>query len=315
LVTGGAGFIGSHLVERLVEDGWRVRVLDNFSTGARANLGSALRAVELLEGDVRDPRLCREACRGVDSVFHLAAIASVPGSIADPLLCHEVNATGTLALLAAAREAGARRFVFSSSASVYGNAETVPTGEDQPLRPESPYATSKACGEMYARNFWDLFGLETVCLRYFNVFGPRQRARTGYAAAIPKFVEAAVVGARPTVYGDGLQTRDFVFVGNVVEANVRAATREEAPGQTVNIGCGEEISLLDLLAHLERLTGRPLPPELAPARPGEIRHSVADISRARRVLGYEPTLSFAEGLRLTLAAAAVSRQAPVRAAA
>ena len=302
LVTGGAGFIGGHLTERLVREGWRVRVLDNLSSGFRSNLASLGEEIEWVQGDIRDTELTQRACRGVDTVFHLAAIASVASSVADPLTSHEVNINGTLNMLIAARDQAVRRFVFASSAGVYGNADQVPTTEAVPIQPQSPYATGKATGELYCRNFWELYGLETVILRIFNVFGPRQSPVSGYAAVIPMFVEAAVAGRTPIVYGDGEQTRDFVYVENIVSANVRAAMAERAPGGTFNIGCGEGISLLELLGQLEDLSGRPLRPEHRTARPGEVRHSRADISRATEILGYRPEVSLREGLRRTLAA-------------
>lgn len=301
LVTGGAGFIGGHLAERLLTEGWRVRVLDNFSSGLRENLAG--RDVEVIEGDIRNPETCSRACRGVDSVFHLAAIASVASSVADPIHSHDVNVNGTLNMLMAARDQEVRRFVLSSSASVYGNAEQVPTPEDAPLMPPSPYATGKACGEMYCRNFWSLYGLETVILRYFNVFGPRQNPVSGYAAVIPQFVGAALRGESPVVYGDGRQTRDFVYVGNVVAANIRASMTEAVAGMTFNVAGGEGISLLQLLAELEGLTGRPLNPEFRTARAGEVLHSRADVSNARQYLRFVPEVSFREGLRSTVEAA------------
>jgi nucleoside-diphosphate-sugar epimerase len=301
LVTGGAGFIGGHLGERLLAEGWQVRVLDNFSSGLRENLANG--DVELLEGDIRNPETCFRACRGVDSVFHLAAIASVASSVADPVHSHDVNVNGTLNMLMAARDQDVRRFVLSSSASVYGNAEQVPTPEDAPLMPPSPYATGKACGEMYCRNFWSLYGLETVVLRYFNVFGPRQNPVSGYAAVIPQFVGAALRGERPVVYGDGKQTRDFVYVGNVVAANIRAAMTEAVAGMTFNVAGGEGISLLRLLSELELLTGRPLNPEFRTARAGEVRHSRADVTSARHFLRFVPEVSFRDGLRNTVEAA------------
>lgn len=301
LVTGGAGFIGGHLAERLLTEGWRVRVLDNFSSGLRENLAG--RDVEIIEGDIRNPETCSRACRGVDSVFHLAAIASVASSVADPIHSHDVNVNGTLNMLMAARDQEVRRFVLSSSASVYGNAEQVPTPEDAPLMPPSPYATGKACGEMYCRNFWSLYGLETVILRYFNVFGPRQNPVSGYAAVIPQFVGAALRGESPVVYGDGRQTRDFVYVGNVVAANIRASMTEAVAGMTFNVAGGEGISLLQLLAELEELTGRPLNPEFRTARAGEVLHSRADVSSARQYLRFVPEVSFREGLRNTVEAA------------
>jgi len=301
LVTGGAGFIGGHLVERLLAEGWRVRILDNFSSGVRGNLAG--RDVEILEGDIRNPETCFRSCRGVDSVFHLAAIASVASSVADPIHSHDVNVNGTLNMLMAARDQDVRRFVLSSSASVYGNAEQVPTPEDAPLMPPSPYAAGKACGEMYCRNFWELYGLETVVLRYFNVFGPRQNPVSGYAAVIPQFVGAALRGESPVVYGDGKQTRDFIYVGNVVAANIRASMTEAVAGMTFNVAGGEGISLLQLLSELEALTGRPLNPEFRSSRAGEVLHSRADVTNARRLLRFVPEVSFQTGLRHTVEAA------------
>jgi len=303
LVTGGAGFIGGHLVERLVRDGWRVRVFDNFSSGSRDNLRGLEADVELMEGDLRSADACRGACEGVDSVFHMAAIASVVSSVSDPQTSHDVNVNGTLNLLMAARDSGVRRFVFSSSASVYGNAETVPTREEQPIDPQSPYASGKACGELYCRNFSQLYGLEAVILRYFNVFGPRQSAVSGYAAAIPTFIQAGLSGRQPLIFGDGLQTRDFVYVENVVAANVQAALAEGVGGGVFNVAGGQGISLLDLLRDLESALGIRFDPEFRPARAGEVRHSLADISRARHGLGYEPEIALATGLRRTVEAA------------
>lgn len=298
LVTGGAGFIGGHLVERLLSEGWQVRVLDNFSSGKHENL--LLSDVELITADIRDADACRRACHGVDSVFHLAAIASVASSVADPVQSHEVNVNGTLTMLMAARDQDVRRFVLSSSASVYGDADQVPTPESAALRPQSPYATGKACGELYCRNFWELYGLETVVLRYFNVFGPRQSPVSGYAAVIPQFVKAALADEQPVVYGDGEQTRDFVFVGNVAAANVCAAMADAVAGMTFNVAGGEGISLLRLLDELRLLSGSALVPEFRAGRAGEVRHSRADITRARQFLGFTPDVSLRSGLRLTL---------------
>jgi nucleoside-diphosphate-sugar epimerase len=302
LVTGGAGFIGSHLVSRLLGQGWRVRVLDNLSSGVRENLPPH-GDLEILEGDIRDYALCHRACERVDSVFHMAAIASVASSVDDPVTSHDVNITGTLNVLMAARDEDVRRFVFSSSAAVYGNADKSPTDEEQPLKPQSPYATGKASGEMYCRNFWDLYGLEVVVLRYFNVFGPRQSTNSGYAAVIPAFVQAAVESGVPVVYGDGLQTRDFVYVDNVVAANIRAALAPGIAGKTLNVAGGEGISLLSLLSALERISATRLKPAFKPARAGEVRHSCADISQARSAMGYEPLVSYTTGLERTLEAA------------
>ena len=294
LVTGGAGFIGSHLVDLLQTDGWSVRVLDDLSTGNRANIDSG--AVDLVVGDVRDYDTCESACRGANAVFHLAAIASVQASIDEPRRCHDVNVTGTLNMLDAARKQGVRRFVFSSSAAVYGNADTVPTSEDQPLDPQSPYAAGKLCGEVYCETYARLYGIETVSLRYFNVFGPRQRADSGYAAAIPAFVGAAVDGRRPTIFGDGCQTRDFVYVGNVARANVLAACAGGISRSVFNIGSGEQISLLDLVSTIEAITGKPLLPHFAPARAGEVRYSCSKIERAMEMLSYAPAIGLKEGL-------------------
>ncbi len=302
LITGGAGFIGSHLAELLAGEGWEVRILDNLSSGSTANLSHLRNNIELITGDIRDQNTCLLACKGMDVVFHLAAIASVVRSVEDPALSHDVTLTGTLNMLLAARDSGVRRFVFSSSSAVYGNAEISPTSEDQPIMPESPYAIDKAAGEMYCRSFYKLFGLETVILRYFNVFGPRQSATSGYAAVIPLFTAAALAGNSPTIYGDGLQTRDFVCVTNIVRANLLAATVKDAPGQTFNIAGGDSISLIDLTNLLERISGRPLNPKFVPSRAGEVRHSLADITRAQNILGFETEVNVEEGLRLTFQA-------------
>jgi UDP-glucose 4-epimerase len=309
LVTGGAGFIGSHVVERLVREGWQVRVLDNLSSGTVDNL-RVPEAIEIVEGDIRDLDACYSACRDVDCVFHLAAISSVASSIAAPLTTHDINLGGTLNILCAARDMHVKRLVFSSSASVYGNAEVVPTTEDQPMAPQSPYASSKACAEFYCRNFFDIHGLEAVVLRYFNVFGPRQSANSGYAAVIPLFVQSAVAGSTPTVYGDGLQTRDFIYVESVAEANWLAATMPHAAGKTFNIAGGQGISLIDLLQTLERITGKDMAPEFQPGRPGEVRHSRADIAAARADLRFQPRITLTEGLKRTLSAAHSEMSAP-----
>lgn len=306
LVTGGGGFIGSHLVDLLLRDGWCVRVLDNFSSGTTRNLTHLSGHIEVIAGDISDASTCARACSKASAVFHLAGMASVGDSVADPLLAHQVNLTGTIQMLLAARDAGVSRFVFSSSTSVYGNAETVPTAECQPIAPLSPYASQKAAAEMYCRNFHELYQLETVILRYFNVFGPRQSLNSGYAAAIPKFVQAAISDVSPIIYGDGLQTRDFVYAGNIASANLLAATATDVAGETFNIGCGESISLLELLEELRGATGAALVPEFRVARAGDVRHSRADITHARTKLGYEPTIGLREGLRRTVNQATAS---------
>lgn len=301
LVTGGAGFIGSHLVQALLADGWRVRVLDDFSSGRRENLAAAGGEVEVCEGDVRDAAACRRSVAGVEVVFHQAAIPSVPRSVADPVGTHAVNLTGTVQLLTAAREAGVRRLIFASSSAIYGNDPELPKRETLPPAPMSPYAAQKLGSENYLRVFAALRSLETVALRYFNVFGPRQDPASEYAAVIPRFVTRMLRGQAPTIYGDGRQTRDFIYVGEVARANVLAATAPAASGQVVNVAGGNRIDLLALVDTLNGVLGTTLAPVFAPAQAGDVRDSVADIARAREVLGFEPRLSFADGLRETVA--------------
>lgn len=301
LVTGGAGFIASHIVDELLRRGERVRVLDNFSTGREENLSAAAPDIELLRGDIRDAAAVRAAVAGAQVVIHHAALASVPLSIQDPLLCNDVNVNGTLNLLVAARDAGVRRFVFASSSAVYGDRARPPVVETLPPAPISPYGLSKLAGELYCRVFHQLYGLETVCLRYFNVFGPRQDPGSAYAAVIPRFIDALVGGGRPVIYGDGEQSRDFAYVGNVVAANLAATTAPAAAGKVYNIGGGEQMSLNRLLLELIRLTDRSAWPEYLPAKPGDIRTSVADIRAAREELGFAPRIPVIDGLRETIA--------------
>ncbi|MGH8161986.1 MAG: SDR family oxidoreductase [Gammaproteobacteria bacterium] len=298
LVTGGAGFIGSHLVRSLIESGHEVRVIDDFSTGKRENIEGL--DLELVEGDVRNLEQVERAVRGVDYVIHLAALASVARSLNDPLASHSVNATGTLVVLQASRENGVKRVVYAGSSSAYGNSEVLPKQEDAIPAPESPYAVSKLSAEYYCRMYFKTMGLETACVRYFNVFGPRQAPDSQYAAVIPKFIEAALNGRAPVVYGDGTQSRDFTYVANAVEATIRAATAEGAAGETINVACGERRSLRDLLGEIENLLGTRLTPQFTDPRPGDVRHSLADIGKAQRLLGYEPQIGFSEGLRQTL---------------
>lgn len=298
LVTGGAGFIGSHIVEHLVKRGKDVRVLDNFSTGKRANLRAV--PARIIEGDIRDPERIRRAVEGVDIVFHQAALSSVPRSVEDPVTTHDVNARGTVVLLNACRHAGVRRLVFASSSSVYGESEALPKREEMKAAPISPYALSKLDGELYCRMFDKVYDLETVCLRYFNVFGPRQAPDSEYAAVIPRFIQAAINGGGPIIYGDGRQTRDFTYVENVVRANVEAATSPDAPGEVINVACGERRSLLDLVECLERILNRELTPIFREPRAGDVKHSQASIARARRVLGISPAVTFDEGLKRTV---------------
>ena len=301
LVTGGAGFIGSNLVAELVRRGQPVRVLDNFSTGRRENLTPVRDAIELIEGDLRDPAAVARAVADVRCVFHLGALPSVPGSIADPLSTHAVNATGTLNLLVAAEEAGVQRLVLSSSCAVYGDSPVLPKTERMLPAPKSPYAASKLAGEHYCQTFDELFELETVCLRYFNVFGPRQDPSSQYAAVIPNFITAMLRGQRPTIYGDGKQSRDFVYVANVVEANLLAADAQAAAaGRVLNIATGQRYTLLDLVRVLNDLLGTDIAPIHTPPRPGDVRHSVADITAAQEALGYQPRVTFRQGLQRTV---------------
>ena len=301
LVTGGAGFIGSHLVEELVRRRQNVRVLDNFSSGRRENLAHLAGSVEILEGDICDMATVRRAMEGIDYVLHQAALASVPCSVADPLKTDQVNVGGTLNVLLAARDAHVRRVVFASSCAVYGDSPTLPKHEQMPPEPLSPYAASKLAGEGYCRAFQQVYGLPTVVLRYFNVFGPRQDPHSQYAAVIPKFINAALSGCALTVFGDGQQSRDFVYVTNVVMANLLACQSDKAVGQVINVASGRRCSLLELIEQLSiLLSGERLRVEHLPPQPGDIRHSLGDIQRAARLLGYVPQVDFATGLRETL---------------
>jgi UDP-glucose 4-epimerase len=300
LVTGGAGFIGSHLVDALVERGDDVRVVDDFSTGRRENLAHLEGRFQLFEGSIQSTELMAEAAAGVDLVFHLAAMVSVPKSVEQPRLCHELCATGTLNALLAAVDGGARRFVYSSTSAVYGDSASCPISESSPLDPLSPYAAGKLAGEAYCQAFSRLGRIETVRLRYFNVFGPRQDPSSPYSGVISLFLDAMRAGRRPTILGDGLQSRDFVYVANVVDANLRAAETAGVDGAAFNIGAGERRSLLELVATLNRHLKADLPPNFGPARAGDVRHSQADVGEARRRLGYEPRIDFDAGIARTL---------------
>jgi UDP-glucose 4-epimerase len=298
LVTGGAGFIGSHIVEALVERGERVRVLDNFSTGKLDNLRNAARnSVEIIEGDVLDLDTVRQAMDGVSYVLHQAAIVGVHQSMADPLATHSVNVTGTLNVLTAAYEIGVKRVVFASSCAVYGDNDALPLQETAPPRPLSPYAASKLAGEAYCQTFFPAYHLPTVCLRYFNVFGPRQQPNGDYAAVIPKFIERMKAGLPPTIYGDGKQTRDFIHVSDVVRANLLACEHQGAVGQIFNVALGQPVSLLTLVSMLNSLRGTPLSPQFEPVRPGDIRHSAGDSRQIATRLGFKAEMSVLEGLR------------------
>jgi nucleoside-diphosphate-sugar epimerase len=301
LVTGGAGFIGSNIVETLLAGGEQVRVLDNFSTGSRNNLSfDRSDKLEVIEGDVRDLACVRGACKGVHYILHEAALASVQRSVADPLASNDVNVSGTLNVLRAGAEAGVKRFVYASSSSVYGDTEVLPKHEGMTPSPQSPYATSKLVGEYYSKNFCTIFSLPVVLLRYFNVFGPRQDPESEYAAVIPSFVSQMIRGVRPTIYGDGGQTRDFTFVDDVVQANVLATQSDPAIGHVCNVASGKRVSVLDLFYKIRDLLGTSLEPIFAEPRTGDVRDSQADIAAAGSYLGFKPNVEFEDGLQKTV---------------
>ena len=299
LVTGGAGFIGSHMVEALVSRGDQVRVVDSLVTGHRDNLAH-LPGVDLVVGDLAEPPVADRVTRGVDYVIHLAAIPSVPRSVAEPIVTNHANVTGTLSLLVAAQRHAVKRVVSASSSSVYGNAATLPKQEDMPLDPLSPYALQKLVGEQYGKLFYELHGLETVTVRYFNVFGPRQDPSSAYSGVISQFARCLFEHRQPTIYGDGEQTRDFTYVRNVVDGTLRACTAERAVGRVLNVSCGGRTSLNTLYRMMREHTGSDLEPLFTDPRVGDVRDSQADITRARELMGYEPIVSLEEGLRLTM---------------
>ncbi|TWT44542.1 UDP-glucose 4-epimerase [Phycisphaerae bacterium RAS1] len=300
LVTGGAGFIGSHLARRLLDDGQQVRVIDNLSTGRRENMADFAAGFEFIHGDICDAETVQRAVAGAEVVFHLAARSSVPRSIDFPVEAHAANATGTLNLLEASRAAGVRRLVYSSSSSAYGDTPVLPKREDMRPQPLSPYAVSKLAAEQYCSVYAQVYGLQTVSLRYFNVFGPKQNPASDYAAVIPAFVTRMARGEKPIVYGDGEQSRDFCYIDNVVQANLLAARAGKVSGEVVNIGCGERTTLNAIIVEINRALGTSLPADYRPARAGDVRHSLADIGEAKRVIGYEPRVMFAEGLKRSI---------------
>jgi len=301
LVTGGAGFIGSHLVEELVRRGERVRVVDSLVTGKRHNLAGVASSIEFIEGDLADAAVARQAVAGMDYVLHQAAIPSVPRSVADPVTSHRSIVEATLNILVAARDAGVKRVIYAGSSSVYGNQPTLPKHEDMVSQPLSPYALQKLVGEQYGQMFTALYGLETVSTRYFNVFGPRQDPSSPYSGVISVFARAVVSGRVPTIYGDGEQTRDFTFVANVVDGVLKACQAPGAAGHVFNVATGGRISLNQLFDVVQKLAGSRITPVYAPERVGDVKHSQADISRARAVLHYEPAVSLEEGLAQTIA--------------
>lgn len=300
LVTGGAGFIGSHLATALAERGISVRILDNFATGSPENLWHIREEVEIIKGSVTDPLAAERAVRGCTAVLHQAALPSVARSVEDPIGTHEVNATGTLRMLTAARDAGVRRFVYASSSSAYGDNPKLPKSELDAPAPRSPYAVAKLAGEQYCRVFGRLFGMETVCLRYFNVFGPRQNPASRYAAVVPAFIESFIEHRPLLLTGDGTQSRDFTHVDNVVQANLLALQAPGVSGEVFNVACGERHDLNLLIRELAEVFESEPEIRHEPARPGDVMHSLADISRARRLLRYEPVVGFREGLRRTV---------------
>ncbi|MBI4514442.1 MAG: SDR family oxidoreductase [Deltaproteobacteria bacterium] len=302
LVTGGAGFIGASLAEALVARGERVRIFDDFSTGLRENLAAIADRVEVIVGDLRDLAAVRRAMAGVQYVSHQAALRSVPRSVDDPLSSDAVNTHGTLHVLMAAREAKVRRVVYASSSSVYGDSEVLPKAEDQPTMPISPYAVSKLAGEQYCRVFTRLYGLETVGLRYFNVFGPKQSPESKYAAVVPLFIRAALRDEPLEVHGDGEQSRDFTYIDNVVQANLLSFTAPKAAGEAFNIACNERHSVIEIARTVERLLGHQLKINHTPTRAGDVRHTLASIEKAQRLLGYQPTVGFEAGMHQTIAA-------------
>jgi nucleoside-diphosphate-sugar epimerase len=307
-VTGGAGFIGSHLAEELLRRGHAVRIVDNFSTGKRDNVEAAVQnagkdvtAVEVIEGDLADLDVARRAADGADYVLHQAAMPSVPRSVKDPIASNRANVDGTLNMLVAARDASVKRLVFAGSSSEYGDTPTLPKHEEMPTSPLSPYALQKVVGEEYLRMFTRLYGLETVSIRYFNVFGPRQDPGSPYSGVISLFIKWLLAGERPTIYGDGEQTRDFTYVANVVDGVLRSCEAPGASGEAINVATEGRVSLNELLRALQRIVGTSLEPIYAEPRVGDVRDSQASIAKAKRILGYEPAVSFEEGLRRTVA--------------
>jgi nucleoside-diphosphate-sugar epimerase len=312
LVAGGAGFIGSNIVAALVSRGLKVRVLDNFSSGGRSNLAGLEDRIELIEGDIRDYWTVTNAMEGVNIVLHQAALPSVERSVDNPLTSNEVNINGTLNLLEAARRNQVKKFVYASSSSIYGDSPTLPKREEMKPQPLSPYAITKLAGEQYCTTYHRIYGLPTVSLRYFNVFGPRQNPNSQYAAVIPKFITQISRGEPPVIYGDGEQSRDFTYVSNVVEANLMACEAEEVAGEVINVACGASFNLNQLVVLLNQIMGTDIQPKYAPAKPGDVSQSLADVRKAQRLLGYQPHVDLHQGLTLTVEHLVGKRDASVR---
>ncbi|MDH4222236.1 MAG: SDR family oxidoreductase [candidate division Zixibacteria bacterium] len=300
LVTGGAGFIGSNLVERLALSGAKLRILDNFSSGRRENIKHLLDKIELVEGDIRDYWTVVKAVEGVDFILHQAALTSVQRSIKNPLTTNEVNINGTLNILEAAKIHKIKRLVYASSSSVYGDTPTLPKVETMIPNPISPYAISKLAGEEYCQVYYRIYGLQTVCLRYFNVFGPKQNPLSEYAGVIPRFILALLNSQQPCIYGDGEQSRDFTYVENVVEANLKACLKDSIAGEIINVACNQRYTLNQLWDSLTRITAKELAPSYSEPKAGDIRHSLGDISKAKKLLDYEVKIDFEEGLKKTI---------------
>jgi len=300
LVTGGAGFIGSSICRKLVSQGCFVRVVDNLLTGKKSNLAEIIDKIEFIEADMGESEVAQSAVKDIDVVFHQGALPSVPVSVDDPAATHRHCVDATFTMLLAARDAGVKRFVYAASSSAYGDAPTSPKVETMPCNPLSPYAVAKLTGEYYCSVFYKVFGLETVALRYFNVFGPYQDPTSQYAAAIPAFVTAILKDEPPTIYGDGEQSRDFTYIDNVVRANLLAASAKETHGETVNIACGQAVTINEIIDMINKLLGKNVKPTYTDPRPGDVKHSLADITAARKLIGFEPAVPFAEGLELAI---------------
>jgi UDP-glucose 4-epimerase len=300
LVTGGAGFIGSNLIEYLVNNNFNVKVLDNFSTGKKENLISVVDNIEVIENDIRNFEIVKSVIKNVEYVFHFAALSSVPLSVSNPILANEINITGTLNLLRASAEENVKKFIFASSSAVYGNSNNLPIAENNILKPLSPYAITKLAGEEYCKVFSKIYGLNTVSLRYFNVFGPKQNPLSEYSAVIPKFIKAMKSDNRPVIYGDGLQSRDFIYIENIIDALTKCAFKDFEPGLVMNCACNKQTNLIMLVDYINQILGKTIKPKFENERKGDIKHSYADISLIKNVIDFEPKIDLKEGLVKTI---------------